>query len=240
MEVIPAVDIMKGKVVRLLRGDPEFAKSYAHLGDPVTLARRWESEGARIIHVIDLDAALEVGSNVETIEEIIAAVNVPVQVGGGIRSLNRARILLNRDINKVILGSLAFEEPSAVKTLLEEFGENRVIVALDNLDGVVRVHGWKTSTRATVEGSIAKFSRMGVKFFLVTSVVRDGTMSGPDFKTSARISRQSVSVISAGGIRSLEDLLALRRLGVWGVVVGKSLYEGTFTLGEALRTIAGE
>jgi phosphoribosylformimino-5-aminoimidazole carboxamide ribotide isomerase len=240
MDVIPAVDIMKGKVVRLLRGDPKFVKSYAHLGDPVTLARKWESEGARIIHVIDLDAALELGSNLEAIEEIVKAIKVPVQVGGGIRSLNRARTLLNKGVNKVILGSLAFEEPSTVKALLDEFGEDRVIVALDNLDGIVRVQGWKTSAKVTVDDAISKFSRMGVKFFLVTSVARDGTLSGPDFEGLERICRQGISVIAAGGIRSLEDLLALKRLGVCGVVVGKALYEGSFTLDEALRAIRGK
>jgi len=240
MEVIPAVDIMNGKVVRLLKGDPEYVESYEHLGDPVTLARRWESEGARIIHVIDLDAALGCGSNIRVIEEIIGEVGVPLQVGGGIRSLDAARALLEKGVSRVILGSLAFKEPAAVETVLEEYGENRLVVALDHLYGVVMVHGWKASARMTVDEAVAKFSGLGVTLFLVTSVARDGTMSGPDLETLTRLRREGVKLIAAGGIRSLEDLVALKRLGVYGVVVGKALYEGLFSLGKALRTVKEE
>jgi phosphoribosylformimino-5-aminoimidazole carboxamide ribotide isomerase len=240
MKVIPAVDIMKGKVVRLLRGDPKHSESYEHLGDPVTLARRWEAEGAQIIHVIDLDAALGLGSNIEAIEEIIEGVSVPVQVGGGIRSLDKARAFFGKGIYRVILGSLAFKEPSSVEVLLDEFGQNRIAVALDNLDGVVMVHGWKTSARVTVDDAVTKFSRLGAKFFLVTSVERDGTMSGPDFQTLAGLCRRDIAVIAAGGISGLDDLVGLKRLGVHGVVIGKALYEGTFTLSKALRTVGEE
>ena len=240
MEVIPAVDIMGGKVVRLLRGDPKSVTSYQHLGDPVALAKRWEDEGARIVHVVDLDAALGLGSNVETIEEIVEAVSVPVQAGGGIRTLSKARELLGKGVHRVMLGSLALKEPSAVKILLDEFGQSRIVVALDNLDGVVMVRGWKESSSVTVDDAVAKFSRLGVRFFLVTSVTRDGTMSGPDFEMLARISRRDIAVIAAGGIGRLEDLAGLKRLGLHGVVVGKALYEGSFTLGKALRTVAEE
>jgi len=234
MEVIPAVDVMKGKVVRLLKGDPKFAKSYEHLGDPVALAKRWEAEGARIIHLVDLDAALGLGKNIGLIEEIVKAVRVPVQVGGGIRSLDEARRMFKRGVTRVILGSLALKDQSAVKTLLEEFGENRVAVALDNLDGIVMIQGWKTSANIAVKDAVAKFSRMGVKLFFVTSVARDGTLSGPDLETIAMLCRQGVRVIAAGGIRNLEDIAALKRQGVHGVVLGKALYEGLFSLTEAL------
>ncbi|MEM2914850.1 MAG: HisA/HisF-related TIM barrel protein, partial [Candidatus Bathyarchaeia archaeon] len=150
MEVIPAVDIMKGKVVRLLKGDPKFAKSYEQLGDPVTLAKRWETEGARIIHVVDLDAALELGSNIDIVMKVINSVRVPIQVGGGIRSLDMARRMLNMGAARIILGSLAFEEPFTVKALFDKFGEDRIIIALDNINGVVMVHGWKTPAEITV------------------------------------------------------------------------------------------
>jgi len=240
MEVIPAVDIMSRKVVRLVRGDPQSAKSYENLGDPLTLARKWESQGARTIHVIDLDATLGMGSNLDLIDEIVRQIGVSIQVGGGIRSLSKARILLGKGAYRAILGSLAFKEPSAVKTLLDEFGDDRVVVALDNLDGVVMVHGWKTSARVTVDDAVTDFSKLGVNLFLVTSVGRDGTMSGPDFDALARLCRRGISVMAAGGIGSLEDLVGLKRLGLYGVVVGKALYEGSFTLREALRTVEEE
>jgi len=234
MEVIPAVDIMRGKVVRLLKGDPKFAKPYEHLSDPMALAKRWEVEGATIIHVVDLDAALGLGNNIGMIEEIVKAVKVPVQVGGGIRSLDEVRRIFNKGVTRVILGSLALKDPPAIKTLLEEFGENRVAVALDNLNGIVMIQGWKMSANVTVDHAVAKFSGIGVKLFFITSIARDGTLSGPDLETVAMLCRQGVRVIAAGGIRNLEDLAALKRLGVYGVVVGKALYEGLFSLREAL------
>lgn len=238
MDVIPAVDIMDGKVVRLLKGDPKRSTSYEHLGDPLSLARRWEAEGARTIHVVDLDAALGLGNNLHVVKAIIEAVKTQIQVGGGIRDVETARLLLNRGVTRIILGSLAFKKPSAVKTLLDEFGGNHVVVALDNLEGIVVIRGWKASSGTSVISAVKRYSETGVKLFLVTSVARDGTLSGPDLGSLSQLCRLGVSVIAAGGIGSLEDLVVLKRLGVAGMVVGKALYEGVFSLGEALRTVS--
>ncbi len=235
MEVVPAVDIMRGKVARLLRGDPRFVTSYEYLGNPVRLAKRWEEEGARIIHIVDLDAALGLGENVDVIEKIIESIGVSAQVGGGIRSLNQARELLGKGATRVVLGSLAFDEPSSLQALLRQFGEDHVVVALDNLDGMVVVQGWKASADVSVDDAVVEFSKLGAKLFLVTSVVRDGTLSGPDLETLARLCCQGIDVIAAGGIGSLGDIAALKRLGVREVVIGKALYEGLLSLREALR-----
>jgi len=240
VEIIPAVDIMKGKVVRLVRGDPRLLSSYNHLGDPVSLARRWEAEGARFIHVVDLDAALGTGRNLKVIELIVKSVDASVQVGGGIRSLELARRLLLMGVNRVIIGSLAFSNPSVIEALLGEFGEERVVVALDHKEGVVMIKGWEISAGISVDEAAEKFRRFGVRLFLVTSVARDGTLLGPDIETLSRLCRSGLKVIAAGGISSIEDLLALNRMGVHGVVVGKALYEGRFSLNEALRAVMGE
>ncbi len=237
MDVIPAVDLMDGKVVRLSKGKPELVTSYEHLGDPVSVAKRWEAEGARFIHVVDLDAALGTGSNLNVIEAITRSVEVPLQVGGGVRTFELACKLLNLGVSRCILASVAFSEPLVVKMLLEKFGRTRVVVALDNLNGMVLIKGWKDSAEITVNEAAVKFSEMGVSLFLVTSVARDGTLTGPDIHVLDQICRKGINVIAAGGISSLDDLIVLKKIGVNGVVVGKALYEGRFSLGEALKIV---
>lgn len=236
MKIIPALDIMEGEVVRLLRGDPEYVESYEHLGDPVTQARRWEDEGAGILHVVDLDAALELGNNSDVIEAIVEAVEVPVQVGGGIRSLDKARALLIMGVKRVVLGSLPFRDPSSLKALLDEFGSRRTIVALDHIDGTVMMRGWRTPAGTTVNDALLRFTGLGVELFLVTSVMRDGAMTGPDIEILEKLRHPGVDLIAAGGISSIGDLAALDRLDIYGVVVGRALYDGMFSLREALTT----
>jgi phosphoribosylformimino-5-aminoimidazole carboxamide ribotide isomerase len=237
VNIIPAVDLMGGKVVRLVRGNPQLATSYERLGNPVSVAKKWEAEGARFIHIVDLDAALERGSNLNMVESIAKAVRVQLQVGGGIRSVEDARHLFSIGVKRVVLGSIAFSSPSIVEALLGEFGEECVVVALDNLEGLVMIRGWKASTKVSVSEAVERFSKMGVKLFLVTSVTQDGTLSGPDLNVLSQICRKGVSVIAAGGIGGLDDLVALKTLGIGAVVVGKALYEGRFSLNEALRTV---
>lgn len=235
MEVIPAIDIMKGRVVRLLRGDPKFITSYETQGDPLSVAKRWESEGARMIHLVDLDAALGLGDNLEVIRRVVAMPSVSMQVGGGIRSFDKARALLEMGVERVMLGSLAFREPSTLKSVLEEFGSEHVVVALDHVDGSVVFQGWRASSNEDVEDAVSRFSEMGVTLFLVTSVERDGTLAGPDVERLARLVSFGVRVIAAGGIGSLDDVIALKNLKIYGVVIGKALYEGAVSLREALR-----
>jgi len=240
VQIIPAVDLMEGKVVRLIQGDPRALKAYGHLGDPVTVAKRWEEYGADALHIIDLDAALDRGSNLDVIKKIAQGVGIPVQVGGGIRTLEAAQNLLRVGINRIILGSLAFKEPYALKKLLEEFGYDRVAVALDHRNGEVMVRGWRTATKLGVGEAMERFLSLGVNLFLITSITRDGTLQGPDYSLLAEACKRSgVRVMAAGGVGSLEDLIALRGIGVWGVVIGKALYEGVFDLRKAVRVVKG-
>ncbi len=237
MEVIPAIDLMKGEVVRLLKGDPRYAKSYKNLGNPVSFAEKWKREGAKTIHIIDLDAALGLGSNAQVIKDVVKSVNVSVQVGGGIRNINAAQALLDTGVNRIIIGSVAFRQQQVVKTLINQYGDSRVIVALDHLNGSVMVNGWTVQTKVTINEAVSTFSKIGVKLFLVTSVARDGTMTGPDFETLKNPCFHNRGVIAAGGIRNVEDILALKPLGVIGVVVGKALYEGQIDLKKTLNII---
>lgn len=237
MEIIPAVDLMNGEVVRLVRGDPKIRRNYRHLGDPLSVALKWSQEGADLIHVVDLDAALGLGSNLESVRKIIGALEVPVQVGGGIRSLSAARGLLEDGAQRVILGSMAFERPETVELLIREYGSDRIVVALDHLKGEVLVRGWKAAARLKIGEALTKFFGMGVRLFLVTSVSQDGTMKGPDIETLSRIrnSHPDAHLIAAGGVKGIDDIVALKRVGVHGVIIGTALYEGHLTLRDALK-----
>jgi phosphoribosylformimino-5-aminoimidazole carboxamide ribotide isomerase len=240
MQVIPAIDLMKGQVVRLTRGDPNTAKIYEHLGTPVEVALKWKAEGAQRIHIIDLDAAFGQGNNLKVIAEIAKAVSLPIQVGGGIRSYEAAENLFATGISHVILGALAFKDPRAITKILKKFGSEHAIVALDNKDGKIMVEGWQTATEYHIAKAMCKFQEISVKTFLITSITVDGTLQGPDLDTLNEASRvPGVDIIAAGGIGGINDLIALKHVGVKGVVVGKALYEGRFDLKEAIEAVKG-
>ena len=238
MQLIPAIDLMNGKIVRLSRGEAKTAKVYDQFGGPVETAKRWRDEGAGKLHIIDLDAAFGNGNNHGVIAEIARNVALPIQVGGGIRSFEIAEKLFKTGISQVILGALAFSDSSAIKRIQKQFGDEAVIVALDNKDGRIMVEGWKTATALTMKEALEKFTSLGVKTFLITSIAQDGMLSGPDLKTlSEAVKFPNAKIIAAGGIGSLNDLSALKRIGVEGAVIGKALYEGRFTLKEAIKKI---
>lgn len=238
MEVIPAIDLMKGMVVRLERGDPKTFKAYQNLGNPLEVAEKWKREGASSIHIVDLDAAMNTGSNLNTVVRLIREIGIPVQVGGGIRSREVAEEILKLGVRRVIVATLAFERTSELSKLLEEFGSDRVMVALDYLNDMIMIRGWKSSTEFTLQEAIAKFRKLGVKVYLLTSVSRDGLLSGPDYATLRNIVKSTgADVFAAGGIGSLEDLTTLKQTGIRGVVIGKALYENRFSLKDAINLV---
>ena len=238
MQLIPAIDLMNGKIVRLSRGEAKTAKVYDQFGGPVETAKRWRGEGAGKLHIIDLDAAFGKGNNHDVIADIAKNIALPIQVGGGIRSFETAAKLFKTGISQVILGSLAFSDPSAIGKIQKRFGAQSVIVALDNKDGRIMVEGWKTATALSLKEALEKFTKLGVGTFLITSIAQDGMLSGPDLETLREACKfPNAKVIAAGGIGSINDLTALKRVGVEGAVIGKALYEGRFTLKEAIKTI---
>ncbi|MGD0646094.1 MAG: 1-(5-phosphoribosyl)-5-[(5-phosphoribosylamino)methylideneamino]imidazole-4-carboxamide isomerase [Candidatus Bathyarchaeia archaeon] len=238
MQLIPAIDLMSGKIVRLSCGDPKTAKIYDQFGGPVETANRWHNEGAGKLHIIDLDAAFGTGNNRDIISEIAANISLPIQVGGGIRSFDTAAKLLKTGISQVILGALAFSDQSAIDKIQTKFGAEAVIVALDNNDGKIMVEGWKTAAALSIKEALEKFTMLGVKTFLITSIAKDGMLSGPDLETLKQACQYpNANIIAAGGIGSLSDLIALKGIGVEWAVIGKALYEGRFTLKEAIKKV---
>ena len=237
MIVIPAIDISEGKVVRLRRG--EMADKTVYGDDPAEVARRWVHAGAEIIHVIDLDGAVGgLPRNLEALRAVAQTVPVPVQFGGGLRSLEAIEAALDAGAHWVILGTVVLENRPLLEEALERWGQ-RIIVAIDARDGKVAVRGWTETSEVDAAELAAEMGRMGVQRLLCTDIARDGMLTGPNVTGLRRIAEATAAaVIASGGVSSIEDIVALRQLepvGIIAVVVGRALYEGTLDLSEAIR-----
>jgi phosphoribosylformimino-5-aminoimidazole carboxamide ribotide isomerase len=235
VNVIPAIDLRGGRCVRLLRGDPAHAVVYGD--DPVAVARRFEEAGARMLHVVDLDAALEDGDNRGALLSICEAVGIPVQTGGGLHDRHDVDRVLTLGAARAVLGTAA-RDPDFVRQTVERHGD-RVVVALDTRDGRVMVRGWR-DTAGPLERFLPVLDSAGAPRFLVTSIGADGTLEGPDLDLYRRVMELTDRpVLASGGVATADDLRDLDALGVEGVVVGKALYEGTLPLEEALAVGGG-
>jgi phosphoribosylformimino-5-aminoimidazole carboxamide ribotide isomerase len=232
--VIPAIDLKNKKCVSLIQGIPGTER--VSLDDPLGVAARWVSEGAGILHLIDLDGAIE-GKRLNNaiIQSIIENFNLETQVGGGIRSKEDAAALLNLGVDRVILGTAAVNNPPLVSELSNEFGSERIIVALDSKNGVVTTHGWtKHSTFSAVELG-KKFQELGAGSILFTDINTEGLLKGVNPEPTKELAHAlDIPVIASGGITTLSDIELIKKTGASGIVVGAALYVGNFTLQEAL------
>lgn len=232
MIVIPAVDIRRGRAVRLRQGKSEEETAYAD--DPAAAARSFVDAGAERLHVIDLDAAFGTGDNREAIRNVLAAGTRGVQVGGGIRALDEAAEFLELGAERIVIGTEALRTPAFLQRAVERFGD-AVIVALDVKGDRVRVRGW-TDEAGTLQEALPRVIENGAPRLLATQVARDGTLEGPDLALyEGLVQKTNVPVVASGGVRSSDDIRALSATGVEAVVVGKALYEGQLTLSEAME-----
>jgi phosphoribosylformimino-5-aminoimidazole carboxamide ribotide isomerase len=232
MIVIPAIDLRGGRAVRLRRGDPTEETAYAD--HPVAVAERFQEQGARRLHVIDLDAALGEGDNRDAIRDICRAVVVPVQVGGGIRSLEAVGSVCDDGAARAILGTAAAADVSFVERAVEEFAE-RVVVAVDVRGGRVMMNGWRQEG-PELDPTISALNDAGTPRYLVTAIARDGTLEGPDLTLYRQVLKLTDRpVIASGGVRNAEDVWALRDVGCEAAVAGKALYEKTLKLSQVTR-----
>ena len=231
LQIIPAIDIMDGQLVRLTKGDPSTRIGY-QTKNPFDAAMNWAQQGAEMIHIIDLDAALGKTPNTDQIVRLVDEITVPLQVGGGIRSLEVARRLLDGGVERIILGSMPIKAPEKSLMLLDEYGSDRIVIALDHKEGYLMVKGWQESTKHRLSDSLRDFTEQGYQWFLVTNIDHDGTLEGPDTETYKEIST-SANIFASGGVSSLQDIMILKETGVQAVVIGKAFYENRFTLAEA-------
>jgi phosphoribosylformimino-5-aminoimidazole carboxamide ribotide isomerase len=230
--VIPAIDLRGGRAVRLVQGDPRAETSYSE--DPVEVAIKFQEEGGRRLHVVDLDAALGEGDNRSVVEAICRAVQVPVQVGGGIRTMEDIGGLLETGAARAILGTAAAADPGFVRRAVEEYAE-AIVVAVDTRGGHVMVRGWQEEG-PVLEESIPALDDAGAPRYLVTSIARDGTLKGPDVKLYEHVLKLTETpLIASGGVRDADDVWALRDLGCEATVTGKALYEKTLKLSQVIR-----
>lgn len=231
MLIYPAIDIKNGKCVRLTQGVKEAETIY--FDEPWQVAKSFQEQGAKRLHVIDLDGAFDgEGRNLAAIEKIIGTVTIPLQTGGGIRSLERLEQLFSIGVWRCILGTKALEDPAMLQEALNRYGDN-IVVSVDAKDGLVAVEGWtRVGTREAMDFA-RELETMGLKTLVYTDIARDGMMKGPNLKAIEKL-REAVSleIIASGGVSCLQDLINLKQSGVEGAIVGKALYEGAVTLPE--------
>ncbi|MDQ4056090.1 MAG: 1-(5-phosphoribosyl)-5-[(5-phosphoribosylamino)methylideneamino]imidazole-4-carboxamide isomerase [Thermoproteota archaeon] len=236
MKVIPSIDLMNGNVVRLVRGDP--ANKVVYSDNPIETARKWEAAGADMLHVVDLNATLRTGiNNNEIVFKIIDSVKIPVQVAGGIRSINAINEMLNKNAAKVVLGTIAYKEPDSIRQIAKKKVE-KLVISIDQNNGRVMIDGWREASNYGIVDAINLFMAMGIREFLLTSIDRDGTLNGPDVTTLSLASSFANSlIIASGGISSLEYIIRVRSAGCCSVILGKAVYEGKISI-ERVKAIA--
>ena len=237
MEVIPSIDLRGGKCVRLYQGDYE--KETVYSDDPLAVALRWQEMGAPRIHIVDLDgAASGVQANLEVLKLLGKSLNVPLQIGGGIRDMSTAESILGMGVQRIVLGTSAVENPALVEQACRRFGAEAVVVGVDARDGMVAIKGWRESSSIAAPDLIQRMTALGVRRFICTDISRDATLSEPNFQALEDLMKGcDAALVASGGISSIEHLERLASLGVEGAIIGTALYTGDIDLREAIARV---
>ena len=233
MKVIPAIDLMNGQVVRLFKGDPKQKTVYSN--DPIKIAKKWEANGADMLHIVDLDATLGIGSNLEMIKKILKEITIPVEVAGGLRDESLILDVIKIS-NRIVIGTLAFKNKELLKKLLSSLGSEKIVISVDHMDGEIVIHGWQDKTGIKLIDSIKEFLEMGFTEFLLTNVSKDGTMEGPDLEyLEQACNLDNTNIIASGGISNVNDVKDVKEKNAFGVILGKALYENKITIEETKK-----
>jgi phosphoribosylformimino-5-aminoimidazole carboxamide ribotide isomerase len=232
MKIVPSIDLLDGNVVRLIKGKIEQRIIYSN--DPVKVAKKWEDQGADLLHIVDLDSALRTGTNnTSLISKVINSLHIPIQIGGGIRSVDAIKQMLEMGVSKVVIGTMAFKEPKSLKRIAKSLS-SKIIISIDQLNGTIMVDGWRESAGIDIIHGINMFMSMGLNEFLLTSIDRDGTMIGPDVESLSAASKISgTKIIASGGISSILDIIKIRNTGCSSVILGRAIYEERFNVAQA-------
>ena len=234
MEVIPAIDLRGGRCVRLRQGD--FERETVFSDDPLAMAQRWQQEGGARLHLVDLDgAAAGEPAHLAVISAIVDALDIPVQVGGGIRRAETARAWLDAGVDRVVIGTAAVRNPAMVAEVCRDHGAGRVVVSVDARDGMVALQGWQEASEVSALELAGRMAGLGVERLLYTDIARDGMLNGPDLEANASLVKETgMAILASGGVSSVDDIRRLMLTGVEGVIVGRALYTGAVSLPEAI------
>jgi phosphoribosylformimino-5-aminoimidazole carboxamide ribotide isomerase len=240
LNIIPAIDILEGQVVRLVKG--KLQNKIVYSDNPIEIAEKLETQGADIIHVVDLDATLTTGwnnnkNNTEIILKIIDTIKIPVQVAGGIRSVDAIKKMFEKKAEKIVIGTLAYKHPQVLQQLSKDKVE-KIVISIDQNKGIVMIDGWRQPSGFRIIEAIKFFMAKGVKEFLLTTVDRDGTLNGPDLDTLSYASNvNGAKIIASGGISSIEDIIRVKNIGCSAVILGKSIYDGKIDVKKAIAIV---
>ncbi len=234
MNIFPAIDLVDGKAVRLFKGD--YAQMTVYSDNPLEVARDFEGKGAKFIHLVDLQGAKDgTTPNIETVEKIARNTSLFTEIGGGIRDIKTAEKYFNIGVDRVILGTAAVKDEAFLKEAIQKFGD-KIAVGIDIKDGFVAIKGWTESSGIDPFEFCEKMEHLGVKYIICTDVSRDGAMKGTNLELYKRLSEKfSVNITASGGVSSMEDIKALRKMNVYGAIIGKAYYIGAIDLKEAIE-----
>jgi phosphoribosylformimino-5-aminoimidazole carboxamide ribotide isomerase len=234
MKLFPAIDIKNGQCVRLRQGSFRDVLVYSDV--PLKVAKQWEAFGASFIHIVDLDGAL-VGHSVneDVIRDIVANVSIPIQVGGGIRTIKDIENKISLGINRVIIGTKAVKDPGFIKEAIQTFGADKIVIGIDAKDGMVAIEGWETLSNYQAVTLALEMKKAGVKTIVYTDIAKDGMLQGPNIPhTKEMVQETGMNIIASGGISSLKDLEMLQEINVYGAIIGKALYENKLDFKKAV------
>lgn len=236
MRLYPAIDIMDGKCVRLIKGQANQKTIYNN--DPIAVAKQFEEMGAKHLHVVDLDGAFKgYKQNESVIEAIAHSVKIPVQVGGGLRKLDDVKRLFDLGVSRVVLGTVIVEDPAVFELAVMQYGHN-IIAGIDCRDGIVVIKGWVEKSGISAFEMAKRVKEVGVSRIVYTDVAKDGMMQGPNIKAAVKLQKETgLKVIASGGVGSLDDIIKLNEAGIFGAIVGKAIYEGTVDLKQACELV---
>lgn len=232
MIIIPAIDVKNGKCVRLFQGD--FTKETIYNGDPITMAKQFEKNGAKMLHVVDLDGAKDgIRINREVIKKIAQTIAIPIEIGGGIRDEEAIAELLSFGVKRVVIGTAAFEDRNNFKDMLSRY-QNEIVVAIESKNNMLMTQGWQKQTNKDIFAAVKELETQGVKRFLFTDITKDGTMQEPNYDMLKKLMMiTSVPIILSGGISSIADIKKVKQINPEAIIIGKALYEKMFTIEEA-------